>query len=197
MTINHLLFFLCLFIFDTIENTFSIGAAFDVSGVTIGAGYEAASAETAGACAAVATGDFVAGTAQGIIDTVFGGDYCGDQTLMYAGAAMSAGDIGINVSYSLLDTDEADKTVINVGASTTVSDYDVTMDYRSTVKEYEFGSVEDTQDVIAVTIQTALGDGVDLKGSFSTSDVSLLSETYSGGGDTDYYFAEASLIVGF
>ena len=41
-----------------------------------------------------------------------------------------------------------------------------------------------------------LGGGVDLGLSFSTSDVSLESEQ-GGAGDTNYYFAEASLTVGF
>jgi hypothetical protein len=178
------------------ENTFSIGAVMEVAGMSIGAGYEAASAETAGVCAEVAAGDLVTGTTEALVDHIYGGDYCGDQTLMYVGAQMSAGDIGIDVSYSHLDTDEADKTVMNIGASTTVSDYDVSIDYRSTEKEYEFTGIADEQDVIAVGLGTALGDGVDLGLSFSTSDVTLQSEK-GGAGDTDFYFAEANLTVGF
>ena len=178
------------------ENTFSIGAVMEVAGMSIGAGYEAASAETAGACAEVVAGDLATGTTADLVDHIYGGDYCGDQTLMYVGAQMSAGDIGIDVSYSHLDTDEADKTVMNIGASTTVSDYDVSIDYRTTEKEYEFTGIADEQDVIAVGLGTALGDGVDLGLSFSTSDVTLQSEK-GGAGDTDFYFAEASLTVGF
>jgi hypothetical protein len=174
----------------------SIGAVMEVAGMSIGAGYEAASAETAGACAEVVAGDLATGTTADLVDHIYGGDYCGDQTLMYVGAQMSAGDIGIDVSYSHLDTDEADKTVMNIGASTTVSDYDVSIDYRTTEKEYEFTGIADEQDVIAVGLGTALGDGVDLGLSFSTSDVTLQSEK-AGAGETDFYFAEASLTVGF
>jgi hypothetical protein len=51
--------------------------------------------------------------------------------------------------------DEADKTVMSIGASTTVSAYDVSVDYRSTTKDYAYGSIEDTQNVLAVGLGTA------------------------------------------
>jgi hypothetical protein len=183
------------------ENTFGFGAVMNTSAITIGAGYEAASADaTNGKCKEVVADDYHADqTAQQITDTIFGGDYCGDQTLMYVGATMDASNIGINIGYSVLDTDEADKTVMSIGASTTVSDIDVSIDYRNTVKDYEFGASadQDEQTVIALGLGTSLGDGVDLGLSFSTADTSLLSESMAGGGDTNYYFAEASLTVGF
>ncbi|MBL6770305.1 MAG: hypothetical protein ISQ22_02880 [Rhizobiales bacterium] len=182
------------------ENTFSIGAVMSVSGIELGAGYEAASvnAGSAGVCAEVvaATSYVTARTAAQFVDDIYGGDYCGDQTLMYIGANMTAGTIDLSAGYSVLDTDEADKTVMNIGAATTVSDIDVSIDYRTTEKAYEFAGAADDQSVIAVGLGTSLGDGVDLGLSFSTSDVSLESEQ-GGAGDTNYYFAEASLTVGF
>jgi len=182
------------------ENTFSIGAVMSVSGIEFGAGYEAASANagTAGVCAEVvaATSYVTARTAAEFVDDIYGGDYCGDQTLMYIGANMTAGTIDLSAGYSVLDTDEADKTVMSIGAATTVSDIDVSIDYRTTEKAYEFAGAADDQSVIAVGLGTSLGDGVDLGLSFSTSDVSLESEQ-GGAGDTNYYFAEASLTVGF
>jgi len=188
------------------ENTFGIGAVMNASGVTIGAGYEAASADaTYGKCKVVAQTDLVAddagygtggGSTAAFVDHVFGGDYCGDQTLMYIGATMDAADIAFSAGYSVLDTDEADHTVLSIGASTTVSAYDVSIDYRANTKDYEFAGVEDTQSVIAVGLGTSLGDGVDLGLSFSTSDLDLASEATIAG-DTNYYFAEASLTVGF
>jgi hypothetical protein len=182
------------------ENTFSIGAVMSVSGIEFGAGYEAASvnAGTAGVCAEVvaATSYVTARTAAEFVDDIYGGDYCGDQTLMYIGANMTAGTIDLSAGYSVLDTDEADKTVMSIGAATTVSDIDVSIDYRTTEKAYEFAGAADDQSVIAVGLGTSLGDGVDLGLSFSTSDVSLESEQ-GGAGDTNYYFAEASLTVGF
>jgi hypothetical protein len=175
------------------ENTFSIGAVMTVSGIEIGAGYEAASADaTNGACGAVGT--LAANmAAQALVDEVYGGDYCGDQTLMYIGANLEAGSISFDASYSVLDTDEADKTSMNIGAATTVSDIDVSIDYRSTEKDYEFGDAKDEQNVIAIGLGTSLGDGVDLGLSFSTSDVAQASTL----ADDNYYFAEASLTVGF
>ena len=175
------------------ENTFSIGAVMTVSGIEIGAGYEAASADaTNGACGAVGT--LAANmTAQALVNEVYGGDYCGDQTLMYIGANLEAGSISFDASYSVLDTDEADKTSMNIGAATTVSDIDVSIDYRSTEKDYEFGDAKDEQNVIAIGLGTSLGDGVDLGLSFSTSDVAQASTLT----DDNYYFAEASLTVGF
>jgi hypothetical protein len=55
--------------------------------------------------------------------------------------------------------------------ATTVSAYDVSVDYRQTTKDYEYGSIEDTQNVLALGLGTSLGDGVDLGLSFSTNDV--------------------------
>jgi len=189
------------------ENTFSIGAVMNAGGMEIGAGYEAASADaTNGACAEIDADDFhgaasagatdATTTAQGLVDTIFGGDYCGDQTLMYIGATMDAGSIGISAGYSVLDTDEADKTVMSIGASTTVSDFDVSIDYRQTTKDYELDSKEDTQSVVAVGLGTSLGDGVDLGLSFSTSDVDQIAQA-ADTASTNYHFAEASLTVGF
>jgi hypothetical protein len=183
------------------ENTFSIGAVMSVSGMEIGAGYEAASANTA--CSVMTANDLDAEhannagavTAQAFVNHAFGGDYCGDQTLMYIGATMDAAEIGFKAGYSVLDTDEADKTVLSIGASTAVGGYDVSIDYRQTTKDYELASVSDEQSVIALGLGTSLGDGVDLGLSFSTADTDLASEATIG--DTNYYFAEASLTVGF
>jgi putative Mn2+ efflux pump MntP len=135
------------------------------------------------------------GMASDLVNSIYGGDYCGDETLMYIGATMDAADIAFSAGYSVLDTEEADKTVMSIGASTTVSAYDVSIDYRQTTKDYERGNIEDTQSVVALGLGTSLGDGVDLGLSFSTSDVSEAAQAVVG--DTNYYFAEASLTVGF
>jgi len=178
------------------ENTFSIGAVMSVAGMEIGAGFESASANTSGACAEVVLGDYAAGTAAGIVNHIYGGDYCGDQTLTYIGATMDAADIGFSAGYSILDTDEADLTVMSIGASTTVGGYDLGIDYRTNTKEYEF-LIEDEQSVVAVELGTSLGDGVDLGLVFSTSDLDLASESGADSESTNTYFAEASLTVGF
>jgi hypothetical protein len=174
------------------ENTFSVAAVMGVGDMTIGAGYAAANATTGNGCAAVAT--IVASEAAStFVDNIYGGDYCGDQTLMHIAADMSVGDIGLGLGYSVQDTDEADKTVWHVAASTSLSGYDIDVTYRDTNKDYEFGDAEDTQTVVAVSLGTSLGDGVDLGLSFSTADTELASQLT----DDNYYFAEASLTVGF
>ena len=178
------------------ENTFSVAAVMDVSALNLGIGYASANATDGNGCAALAAGDFAGGTMVELADHVYGGDYCGDQTLMYIGATMDAADIAFSAGYSVLDTDEADHTVLSIGASTTVSAYDVSIDYRSTTKDYAYGSIEDTQNVLAVGLGTALGDGVDLGLSFSTNDVSLAANT-GGPGDSSNYRGEVSLTVGF
>jgi len=172
------------------ENTFSVAAVMDVSGMSIGAGYAAASESNAACGAYAAPADDM--TAAAAADHIWGGDYCGDQTLMHVAASMDAGDITLGAGYSVLDTDEADKTVMHVSADTTVGDYSVGLTYRNTVKDYEV-VVEDTQSVIALSLGTSLGDGVDLGLSFSTADTDLASQI----ADDNYYFAEASLTVSF
>jgi len=174
------------------ENTFSVAAVMGVGDMTIGAGYAAANATTGNGCAdyaAVAAAD----TAADAVNAVYGGDYCGDQTLMHFAADMAVGDIGLGFGYSVQDTDEADKTVWHVAASTSLSGYDIGVTYRDTNKDYEFGNAEDNQTVVAVSLGTSLGDGVDLGLSFSTADTELASQI----ADDNYYFAEASLTVGF
>lgn len=178
------------------ENTFSIGAVMSVAGMEIGAGFESASANAAGACAEVVAANYETGTAAAFVDHVYGGDYCGDQTLTYIGAVMDAADISFSAGYSVLDTDEADLTVMSIGASTSVGGYDLGIDYRTNTKDYEF-LIEDEQSVIAVELGTSLGDGVDLGLVFSTSDLDLASESGADSASTNYYFAEASLTVGF
>jgi hypothetical protein len=187
----------------TYTDTFSFGAVFNADVMTIGAGFESASANTAGECVAIAAGayDVPSGgattfTTNSLVDDIYGGDFCGDQSLMYVGATMDAGELSLAAGYSKLDTDEADLTVMNVGISTTVGDYDLGADYRQNTKDYAYGSKEDTQSVIGVSLGTALGDGVDLGLQFSTNEVDFYGQS-QGNGKENNYFAEASLTVGF
>ena len=182
------------------ENTFSIGAVMTAGDIEIGAGYEAASSSNA-ACGEAATDYNTANVGlAGLANAIYGGDYCGDQTLMYIGATMSAADIGFSAGYSIFDTDEADLTVMSIGASTSMGAYDVAIDYRTNSKEYEFGNKEDNQSVIAVELGTSLGDGVDLALVLSANDIDLLAERNNAAdanGKNNLYLAEVSLAVGF
>ena len=181
-------------------DTFSFGAVFSADLMTVGAGFESASANAAGKCATDA-GLLVEGasgaalTSAAVTDLVYGGDFCGDQSLMYVGAEFAAGEITLAGGYSKLDTDEADLTVMNVAAETSVGGYDLAIDYRTNTKDY-LGAAEDKQNVVGVSLGTALGDGVDLGMQFSTNNVDLKSEE-DGNGKTSNYFAELSLTVGF
>ena len=181
------------------ENTFSVAAVMDVSGMSIGAGYAAAN-ESNAACTALAAGTYAAANAEvsayDVVDQIWKGDYCGDQTLMHIAASMSVGDLGLGVGYSILDTDEADKTVMHIDASTSMSGYDLGVGYRQTTKDYAYGTIEDTQNVLSVSLGTSLGDGVDFGLAYSTNNVDLAANT-GANGDSSNYFAEASLTVGF
>jgi hypothetical protein len=184
------------------DNTFGFGAVMNASSITIGAGYESASANAGkgGECVALAANTYDVTNAEvsayDVVNQIWKGDYCGDETLMYIGATMDAANMSFSAGYSNLDTDEADKTVMSIGASTTVGEYDVSVDYRNTVKDYAYGTIEDTQDVIAIGVSTSLGDGVGFGVNYSMNNASLAADT-GANGDTSNYRAEAKLTVGF
>ncbi len=136
-------------------------------------------------------------TADALFDSVYGRDLCGDQDLVVVGAEMAAGDITIKAAYSAIDTDEADQTTMSLGLGTTFGDYTLDAGYANTVLEYQAGSLEDEQDVIDVTLGTALGDGVDLALTFSNNDMSKASQANGGEGDTSNYRAGMEITVGF
>jgi hypothetical protein len=179
-------------------DTFGFGMVYN-GDITVAAGIESASANAAANCAGIAASGLAGGTAADIIDAVYGGESCGDQTLTYVGAEMAVADMTIKAGYNLLDTDEADTTGMGLGLSTNVGGYDLDINYRNTTKEYLVGGLEDEQSIIGFSLGTALGDGVDMKFQFSQNDVDLASQATAFGGNdsTSDYFAEASMTVGF
>jgi len=180
-------------------DTFGFGMVYN-GDITVAAGIESASANAAANCAGVAAAGLDAAIgAAALMDAVYGGESCGDQTLTYVGAEMGVADMTIKAGYNLLDTDEADTTGMGLGLSTSVGGYDLDINYRNTVKEYLVGGFEDEQSIIGVSLGTALGDGVDMKFQFSQNDVDLASQATAFGGNdsTSDYFAEASMTVGF
>ena len=187
--------------YDTASYTDTFGFGMVYNGdITVAAGIESASANAAANCAGVAAGGLDAAIgAAALMDAVYGGESCGDQTLTYVGAEMAVADMTIKAGYNLLDTDEADTTGMGLGLSTAVGGYDLDINYRNTVKEYLVGGFEDEQSIIGVSLGTALGDGVDMKIQFSQNDVDLASQATAFGGNdsTSDYFAEASMTVGF
>jgi len=166
---------------DKYLDTIAIGAKMSAGDITIGAGWETATAQTAGDCASIPTSivaTFANTGTEGIAelaDGALGGDLCGDQTLMGIGASMSLADMSINAGYTKLDTEEADKTTYNVGVSTSVGAYSLGLDYVNSSKAYLLGAASHDQTVLGASLSTNLGDGVDLGLSFNTSSVDVAS----------------------
>jgi hypothetical protein len=162
---------------DKYLDTIAIGAQMSAGDITIGAGWETATANDAD-CASIPTevdddlGTDDAFDLAGTADNILGGDLCGDQTLMGIGASMALADMSINAGYTKLDTEEADKTTYNIGLSTSVGDYTLGLDYVNSSKEYAVTSSHD-QTVIGASLGTSLGDGVDLTLAFNTSSVAI------------------------
>jgi predicted porin len=176
-------------------DTIGFGASFNLDAMSISAGYETATANTAGNCGAAPAGLGTAATAStGVAvqaDELAGGAYCGDMTLMAFGASMSAGELSINGGYSKLDTEEADQTTLNVGLGMDVGAYSLGLDYVNNTKDYLLATA-DKQTVIGLSATTALGDGVDLGLSFSNNSYNVANT----GAHTNYR-AEAKITVNY
>jgi hypothetical protein len=125
-----------------------------------------------------------------IADAISGADICGDQTLMMFGGAMSAGELALNAGYSKLDSEEADKTTMNVGLGMDVGSYALSLNYVDSTKTYLDTAVSDKQTVIEVGASTTLGDGVDLGLTFSNN-----SYNFAGTGAHTNYRAGAELKI--
>jgi hypothetical protein len=173
-------------------DTIGFGASFNMDAMSISAGYETATANTAGDCGAAPLGLGVAATETALsaqASEIAGGDYCGDMTLMAFGASMSAGELSINGGYSKLDTEEADQTTLSVGLGMDVGAYNLGLDYVNNTKDYQLATA-DKQTVIGISATTALGDGVDLGLSFSNNSYNVANT----GAHTNYR-AEAKITV--
>jgi hypothetical protein len=180
------------------ENIFSFGATMSMDAITIAAGMETASSDTATAASCLAP-SITSFTAQNIYNEVYGGNICGDQQLTYVGAEFSVADLTLNAGWQKLDSEEADDTIYGLKAATSVGAYDLSVVYHNNKREYVLGNVEDTQSAIGVGLSTALGDGVDLTFDFATNDVDLASQatTVGGLGSQNNYAAEFAIVAGF
>jgi predicted porin len=182
-------------------DTIAFGAKFAVDAITISAGWESATHNNSyteadsiadNECTAhtntLAT-DSGAGTVVAQADTIAGADICGDQTLMMIGAAFTTGGIDINAGWSELDSEEADRTTMNLGLGMSVGDYNLSLDYVNSSLDY-FRAVSDEQTVIGVGASTSLGDGVTLSAKFSNN-----SYNVAGTGAHTNYRTEVGLKV--
>jgi hypothetical protein len=157
---------------DGAKGTIEVLGGSDTFTVT---GTQAAGEGTANAVITADTEVIHSITAASAFNDIYGGDLCGDQSLMAVGAEMAAGDITVSAGYSTLDTDEADRVTTSVGIGTSLGEYSLAAGWANTVHSYARGSLEDEQTVMDVTLETALGDGVDLALTFSQNDMSLVS----------------------
>jgi len=175
---------------DKYLDTIAFGAKMAAGDITIGAGYETASAN-ANACAGQTL--TVTGTPLAQSIAAFQGQNCGDQTLMGIGASMSVADLGLNVGYTALDTEGGDTTTYNIGLSTSMGAYSLALDYVNSTLDYastHADAVDSTQTVLAAGVSTNLGDGVDLGLAFSNNSVNVLDQ-----GAHSNYRAEAKLTI--
>ena len=166
-------------------DTIGFGASFNMDAMSISAGYETATANTAGNCdwvAAVTVGVANIG-ASDLIDDVYGTDECGDQTLMAFGASMSAGELSISGGYSKLDTEEADRTTTSINLGTSVSDWSLGLGYTAVTASSRIGSADTTQTAIGAVIGTSIGDGVDFTLELSNNKYDDYSQASSRGGN--------------
>jgi hypothetical protein len=180
-----------------LEDTLGLGLKFTTDMLTISAGFEntsgAAACDTrAGNLATNEIGDAPANsTLKSYADLVLGGK-CGDESLTALGASMSAGGLDLNVGWSELATDGADETTMNIGASTSLGDYTVGVDYVTAEQGYLFTAAADEQTMIGVNLSTNLGEGVDLKLQFNQNDYNI-----AGTGSHSNYFAQAKLDIAY
>jgi len=184
-------------------DTIGFGASFGMDALTISAGYESASvtAGSASVCDYTASptidGDATSISAIDLIDTVYGTDECGDQTLLVLGAAMDAGGLSIDAGWSELDTGEADRTTTSINASTSTGGWDLSVGYTNVVKASSLAGADTTQTAIGASVGTSLGDGVSLTLTASNNEYAddSQSTTRGGNGATNDFLAEAELKI--
>jgi len=180
-------------------DTFGFGLAYNADALSVSFGYEAATLNSGTCHVDNVVYDGSATTAAALVDAVYGTDVCGDQTLMAIGAAMSAGSVDFDAGYTILDSDEADRTTTTIGMSTDVGEYGLSAGYTNSKKESKYGDADTEQTVIGVGLSTSLGDGVGLSLNFSnnTWDDWAQRDAAGGNGSTTDYYAQAKISVGF
>jgi len=180
-------------------DTFGFGLAYNADALSVSFGYEAATLNSGTCHVDNVVYDGSATTAAALVDAVYGTDVCGDQTLMAIGAAMSAGSVDLDAGYTILDSDEADRTTTTIGMSTDVGEYGLSAGYTNSKKESKYGDADTEQTVIGVGLSTSLGDGVGLSLNFSnnTWDDWAQRDAAGGNGSTTDYYAQAKISVGF
>ena len=184
---------------DAYLDTLAVGATMAAGDITIGAGYESATANSnaasANAClAATAVATAASDDPLSMANAALEGDFCGDITLMGIGASMDVSDISINAGYTSVDSDGGDKVTYNIGLGTSVGDYSVSLDYVNSTLDYLFGTADaDTvETVIGVGVSTSLGEGVDFGVQFNSQSVDVLDT-----GAHSNYHAQAKLTIAY
>jgi len=175
------------------KDTIGFGASFAAGDISISAGFEST---TGAACDTLVDGSDLnhparatsgtsvnPSTLAAVADQALGGEACGDESNTALGAKFTAAGLNMNVGWSQLDSDGADTTVMNLGVSTDLGEYTLSLDYVDLAKTYGYlSTVSDDQTKIGVGLSTSLGDGVTLTGKFSTNDYNVAGT----GSDTNY-----------
>jgi len=179
-------------------DTIGVGIGVQLDALAVSLGWESADAKD-DSCH-VAAGVFDTADADGnsvnlgaasvsaahVYNTVYGTDYCGDETNMVIGAALNAGGLDIKAGYSVFDTAEADKTTMNVRLDTTMDAYSLNLQWADSVKSSKVGSKDTKQTVLAGGVSTALGDGVNMSLALSNNTYDDPSQALGNGKQTDY-----------
>ena len=189
------------------QDTFSIGFGYSTAvgdmALSVGGGMENASRKTSD-CDSLVTDLAVAEAATKtsvLINGLYGEAVCGDEAVSAIGGSLEMGNITLSGAYSNMDSDGADQTVNSIGLATSVGDFSYLVGYSTenlTYARKKAGttSVEDDSQIIMGEAKTALGDGVDLTLSFSSSAVDAYSEKLGGGTNTAWR-AGVVVTVGF
>jgi len=184
-------------------DTIGVGLSFGMDALTISAGWESATHNGGtNACDWDANVTIDAETneqiaASDLIDTVYGTDECGDQTLTVIGASMSVSGLAIDAGWSKLDTEEADRTTLTANLGMTAGDYNISLGYVDATRSSLIAGSDSSQTTIAGTISTSLGDGVDLGLTLSNNkwDDDSQATSRNGAGATNDFQAIGKLTV--
>ena len=137
-----------------------------------------------------------------LIDGLYGGSRCGNETLSAIGADIGFGDYTLSSAFSNLDTtDGSDMSVWSLGVASTYNEVDYTIGFTQETLSYardkvSGDDVEDQSSILMLEAVKPLGDGVDLGLNISNTANDIASEEL-GSGSHDAWRAGVSVTLGF
>jgi predicted porin len=181
------------------KDTFGIGVSMSMDMLSLSAGFESAESSDTTCWTKEVTVTAADQTAAALLDSVYGTDICGDESLMVIGASMNAAGMAINAGWSELDSEEADRQTTSINVSTSVSDYTLNVGWTNSVKSSALAGADTEQTTIGGSIGTSLGDGVDLTVKFASNEYDDESQAVARGGKgaTNHFYGQVELAVNF